>query len=109
MLSGTCVSPNGSKPNLANEPQYYYTIRYSIEELKSGQATVDVIDELDNPRARNAEAKRRAILDGAKRIFLRHGFEGSSMDGVAAASGVSKMTVYRYFAGTDQRLYPAKL
>ncbi len=63
---------------------------------------MDVIDELDSPRARNAEAKRRAILEGAKRVFLRHGFEGSSMDGVAQASGVSKMTVYRYFDGKEE-------
>ncbi len=60
------------------------------------------VEELAGPRARNAEAKRRAILEGAKRVFLRHGFEGSSMDGVAQASGVSKMTVYRYFDGKEE-------
>ena len=63
---------------------------------------MDVAETIESPRARNAEAKRRAILEGAKAVFLRHGFEGSSMDAVAEAAGVSKMTVYRYFAGKEE-------
>jgi TetR/AcrR family transcriptional repressor of mexJK operon len=46
-------------------------------------------------------AKRRAILAGAQKVFLRHGFEGASMDEVALAAGVSKMTVYRHFASKE--------
>ncbi len=63
---------------------------------------MDVVQEIAGTRERKAEAKRRAILNGAKSVFLRHGFEGSSMDGVAEAAGVSKMTVYRYFAGKEE-------
>jgi TetR/AcrR family transcriptional repressor of mexJK operon len=51
-------------------------------------------------RSRGA-AKRRAILAGAKKVFLRRGFEGASMDEVALAAGVSKMTVYRHFASKE--------
>lgn len=40
---------------------------------------------------------RAAILAGAQRLFLAEGFERTSMDAVAAAIGVSKMTVYRHF------------
>jgi TetR/AcrR family transcriptional regulator, mexJK operon transcriptional repressor len=48
------------------------------------------------------DVKRAGIVDGAKDVFLRHGFEGASMDGIAAAAGVSKMTVYRYFRSKEE-------
>ncbi len=41
--------------------------------------------------------KRAAILAAAKRLFLDHGFEGTSMDSIAAEAGVSKLTVYSHF------------
>ena len=47
------------------------------------------------------DVKRASIVGGAKDVFLRHGFEGASMDGIAAAAGVSKMTVYRYFRSKE--------
>jgi TetR/AcrR family transcriptional repressor of mexJK operon len=50
---------------------------------------------------RRGEAKRRAVLTGAKDVFLRHGFGGATMDDVAEAAGVSKMTVYRHFANKE--------
>ncbi|GIZ11225.1 TetR/AcrR family transcriptional regulator [Pseudomonas sp. NCCP-436] len=46
-------------------------------------------------------AKRRAILDAAKTLFLRHGYEGSSMDAIAAEAGVSKLTVYSHFTDKE--------
>lgn len=42
------------------------------------------------------------VLDGARDIFLRDGFEGASVDDIARAAGVSKATLYSYFA--DKRL-----
>jgi TetR/AcrR family transcriptional repressor of mexJK operon len=48
------------------------------------------------------DVKRASIVGGAKDVFLRHGFEGASMDGIAAAAGVSKMTVYRYFRSKEE-------
>lgn len=44
---------------------------------------------------------RAAILAGARRLFLAHGFERTSMDAVAAAIRVSKMTVYRHFRSKE--------
>jgi TetR/AcrR family transcriptional repressor of mexJK operon len=49
-----------------------------------------------------SDTKRRTILDGARSIFLAHGYGGASMDQVAAAASVSKMTLYRYFVGKEQ-------
>lgn len=42
-------------------------------------------------------AKRAAILESATRMFTAHGFDGVSMDEIAADAGVSKLTVYSHF------------
>ncbi|WP_425100876.1 TetR/AcrR family transcriptional regulator [Tropicibacter sp. S64] len=42
------------------------------------------------------------VLEGAREIFLRDGFEGASVDEIAKAAGVSKATLYSYFP--DKRL-----
>jgi len=42
-------------------------------------------------------AKRQAILDAAKALFLTHGYANTSMDAVASEAGVSKLTVYSHF------------
>ena len=41
--------------------------------------------------------KRAAILAAAKHLFPVHGFEGTSMDAIAALANVSKLTVYSHF------------
>lgn len=42
-------------------------------------------------------AKRRQILDGARKVFMDLGFDGASMGEIARAAGVSKGTLYVYF------------
>ena len=42
-------------------------------------------------------AKRQAILDAAKLLFLSNGYASTSMDAVALEAGVSKLTVYSHF------------
>jgi TetR/AcrR family transcriptional repressor of mexJK operon len=41
--------------------------------------------------------KRAAILEAAKDLFTEHGYAGVSMDAIAQAAGVSKLTVYNHF------------
>jgi TetR/AcrR family transcriptional regulator, mexJK operon transcriptional repressor len=41
--------------------------------------------------------KRRAILEAAKQLFPRQGYDATSMDAIAAEAGVSKLTVYSHF------------
>jgi TetR/AcrR family transcriptional repressor of mexJK operon len=50
--------------------------------------------------------KRRAIARAATRLFFQRGFAGTSMDAVARAAGVSKLTVYAHFGDKD-RLFQA--
>ena len=47
-------------------------------------------------------AKRQKILDGAKRCFLSVGFEAASMNEITAEAGVSKGTIYVYFADKEE-------
>lgn len=42
------------------------------------------------------------VLEGARRVFLRDGFEGASVDEIAREAGVSKATLYSYFP--DKRI-----
>ncbi len=37
------------------------------------------------------------VLDGARKIFMRDGFERASVDDIAREAGVSKATIYAYF------------
>ena len=47
-------------------------------------------------------AKRRQIVEGARSIFLQHGFDAASMSDIARAAGVSKGTLYVYFDNKEQ-------
>lgn len=49
-------------------------------------------------------SKGAAILEAARRLFVELGYEGTSMDQVAAEAGVSKLTVYSHF-GDKERLF----
>ncbi len=42
------------------------------------------------------------VLLGARKVFLRDGFDGASVDDIAREAGVSKATLYSYFP--DKRL-----
>lgn len=42
------------------------------------------------------------VLEGARQVFLQHGYEGASVDDIAREAGVSKATLYSYFP--DKRL-----
>jgi AcrR family transcriptional regulator len=55
------------------------------------QAALSVVGDEDS-------AKRRQILDGARAVFMNLGFDGASMGEIARAAGVSKGTLYVYFA-----------
>ena len=51
-------------------------------------------------------SKRRQILDGARKVFMNLGFDGASMGEIARSAGVSKGTLYVYFADKS-RLFEA--
>jgi AcrR family transcriptional regulator len=51
-------------------------------------------------------SKRRQIIEGAHKLFLDLGFDAASMGEIARAAGVSKGTLYVYFADKN-RLFEA--
>ena len=56
------------------------------------------------PRAERSAA----ILHGAAQAFARTGYAATSMEDIAAASGITKLIVYRHFASKEE-LYRAVL
>jgi AcrR family transcriptional regulator len=52
-------------------------------------------------RRRDRAAREREILDAAEQIFGERGYQGTSMDDVAAAVGVSKPLIYQYYGSKD--------
>ncbi|PJI95399.1 TetR family transcriptional regulator [Acidovorax sp. 69] len=55
-----------------------------------------------SPPTRLTDRKRDAIVQAAIGEFREHGFNGTSMDRVAAAADVSKRTVYNHFPSKEE-------
>lgn len=59
--------------------------------------------DLDHPvKETDDSAKRRQIVEGARSVFLAHGFDAASMGEIAKVAGVSKGTLYVYFKDKDE-------
>lgn len=69
--------------------------------------TAEAQDEMANchPAGRRVAgedpAKREQIIEGAKRVFLRGGFDSVSMNDITREAGVSKGTIYVYFENKE--------
>ncbi|MGA8219825.1 MAG: helix-turn-helix domain-containing protein, partial [Solirubrobacterales bacterium] len=48
------------------------------------------------------ERRRPQVLDAALELFLEHGYDGTSMEAVARAAGVTKPVVYACFPGKEE-------
>lgn len=46
-------------------------------------------------------AKREQILEGARRVFMKMGFDAASMNDITREAGVSKGTIYVYFQNKE--------
>ena len=57
------------------------------------------------PALNRSARKRKLILEAATQAFLSHGYDGTSMDDVAALAAVSKPTVYKHFADKERLFY----
>ncbi len=52
-------------------------------------------------RAERRDQQTQRILDAAKTCFVRHGFQGASMQQICAEAGMSPGALYRYFASKE--------
>lgn len=59
------------------------------------------------PLTESKEARRRAILESAVRVFAEHGFFAARIRDIAAGAGVAEGTIYLYFDGKDDLLLTA--
>ena len=59
-------------------------------------------------RLERLESGRREILDVAERLFVEHGYEGTSLEQIAAGCGFSVGSIYNFFTNKDA-LYSAAL
>ena len=64
----------------------------------------DLLDSLrrGRPAAGQDPIKRSQIIDGARRVFIEKGFEAASMNDITREAGVSKGTIYVYFANKEE-------
>lgn len=62
------------------------------QEKEKAAAAVEPVD----------SAKRLQIIQGARLVFLAQGFDGASMGEIARRAGVSKGTLYVYFASKEE-------
>jgi AcrR family transcriptional regulator len=59
-------------------------------------------------RQQYAEATRRRVLDAGRDLLIRHGYDGTTIESIATAAGVSPQTVYVVF-GSKRGLLAALL
>ncbi|MPM33944.1 hypothetical protein SDC9_80525 [bioreactor metagenome] len=57
--------------------------------------------EIKTRKKRDTSQKRKAILEGAVKVFTQNGFDASSMDRIAEVAGVSKRTIYNHFPSKE--------
>src|SRR5438067_135513 len=67
----------------------------------------DVVTEPGEPDGEPALSRvraerRRRLLDCAQQVFLRDGYQGTTMERVAEATGVSRQTLYNYFDDKEE-------
>jgi TetR/AcrR family transcriptional repressor of mexJK operon len=58
-------------------------------------------EELEPPRRARRLASGSVIREAAAALFLEKGYQGTSMDDIAAAARISKQTIYTHFADKE--------
>ncbi|MEO7112608.1 MAG: TetR/AcrR family transcriptional regulator [Polyangiaceae bacterium] len=56
-------------------------------------------------RQRKKDDTRRMISDVARKLFAQHGFDAVTVNDIAAAAGIAKMTVFNYFARKEELFF----
>jgi len=54
-----------------------------------------------NRKRMTGQERRQQLLDIGRRLFAERGFEGTSIEEIAAQAGVSKPVVYEHFGGKE--------
>lgn len=72
--------------------------------MGTGQSSTMLVEmqHLERPRRAPRLASGGAIREAAARLFLEKGYQGTSMDEIAAAARISKQTIYTHFPSKEQ-------
>jgi AcrR family transcriptional regulator len=62
-------------------------------------------DSAGSARAGSGRPVKERLLRVATRLFARHGFEGTSVQDIVDAAGVTKGAMYHYYGSKDDLLY----
>ena len=83
-------------------------VKESLRRREAGERT-KAADAASRPRASRSteaaqkpKAKEQEVLDVATEYFLKHGYQGASINAMARSSGISKESIYRYFSSKKQ-------
>ncbi len=52
-------------------------------------------------RQQNKERKKKALIDAAEMLFIKNGFDNTSIDDVAKQADLTKRTLYQYFISKE--------
>ncbi len=63
-------------------------------------------DTANKPQRQRADETRRKILDAARKLFVEHGFAGTSMGKIASLAEVNHSLIFHHF-GNKQKLWYA--
>ena len=64
----------------------------------------EVTDQDDGLRARKRRDTLERITEAGLRLFIEQGFEATTLDAIAEASGISRRTFFAYFKSKDEVL-----
>lgn len=70
-------------------------------EVSSPRSAGRIVRSFTGERAK-PRAKEQEVLDVATDYFLKHGYQGASINAMARSSGISKESIYRYFSSKKQ-------
>ncbi len=76
--------------------------RRADNDESGGTRTVAALVRSLADRGAKPKAKEQEVLDVATEYFLKHGYQGASINAMARSSGISKESIYRYFSSKKQ-------
>ena len=68
---------------------------------------VNTIMKLPTKRKKQAEERRKQLIDTALGLFAAKGFENTTTKNIAEAAGVAQGLIYHYFGGKEELLFAA--
>jgi TetR/AcrR family transcriptional regulator, mexJK operon transcriptional repressor len=87
----------------STQPDLKESLRRRVENEEGGTTrNVAALVRSLAERSAKPKAKEQEVLDVATEYFLRHGYQGASINAMARSSGISKESIYRYFSSKKQ-------